>query len=97
MYFYFPLPGEMVPVIEEVERSPPFYPDDDGRVQGLEEIMPSITVNIYYKGTNGNARKFAEEMESCGAADAIRREEGNLRYDYFLPMADPETVLLIDC
>ncbi len=57
----------------------------------------SITVNIYYTGTDGAARKFAEEMESTGTAEAIRKEKGNLRYDYFLPMADPETVLLIDC
>lgn len=57
----------------------------------------SITVNIYYKGADGAARKFAEEMESSGTAAAIRREEGNLRYEYFFPMADPETVLLIDC
>lgn len=57
----------------------------------------SIAVNIYYRGTNGNARKFAEEMESSGTADAIRREEGNIKYDYFFTMADQETVLLIDC
>jgi len=63
----------------------------------LEEIRMSIAVNIYYRGTNGNARKFAEEMESSGTADAIRREEGNLKYEYFFPMADQETVLLIDC
>lgn len=55
-----------------------------------------ITVNLYYKGTNGNARSFAEEMEKSGIADAIRAEEGNLRYQYFQPMEDPETVLLID-
>ena len=42
-----------------------------------------ITVNLYYKGTNGNARAFAEEMEVSGIADAIRAEEGNLRYEYF--------------
>lgn len=57
----------------------------------------SIIINIYYTGSNGAARKFAEEMESSGTAAAIRSEEGNLRYDYFLPMADSETVLLIDC
>ena len=55
-----------------------------------------ITVNLYYKGINGNARAFAEEMESSGIADAIRAEEGNLRYQYFQPIDDPETVLLID-
>ena len=56
----------------------------------------SITVNLYYKGENGAARRFAEEMESSGTADAIRAEDGNLRYEYFIPMDDPETILLID-
>ena len=36
----------------------------------------SITINIYYTGINGNARKFANE--------------------YFYPINDDETVLLID-
>ena len=56
----------------------------------------SITVNIYYSGKNGSARKFAEEMEKSGTADLIRGEQGNLRYEYFFPMNDAETVLLID-
>lgn len=55
-----------------------------------------ITVNLYYTGTNGNAAKFAEEMEKSGTADKIRSEKGNVRYEYFIPMNDPETVLLID-
>lgn len=55
-----------------------------------------ITVNLYYKGVNGSARAFADEMESSGIADAIRAEQGNLRYEYFQPIDDPETVLLID-
>lgn len=56
----------------------------------------SITVNIYYTGENGAARKFAEEMISSGTVDAIRNEEGNIRYDYFYPINDKETILLID-
>lgn len=56
----------------------------------------SIVVNLYYTGVNGNARKFAEEMERSGTADRIRKESGNQRYAYFFPMDDPETVLLID-
>ena len=55
-----------------------------------------ITVNLYYKGVNGNARAFADEMESLGIADAVRAEDGNLRYEYFQPLNDPETILLID-
>ena len=56
----------------------------------------SITVNLYYTGKDGNARKFAQEMEESGTADEIRREDGNLKYEYFFPMEDPETVLLLD-
>lgn len=55
-----------------------------------------ITVNIYYSGENGSARKFAEEMTKSGVVGRIRAEQGNLRYEYFFPMDDPETVLLID-
>ena len=55
-----------------------------------------ITLNLRYTGTNGNARKFAEEMISSGTADKIRAEEGNLRYEYYYSLEDPETVLLID-
>ena len=56
----------------------------------------SVTVNIYYTGEHGNARKFAEEMVSGGTVRDIRAEKGNLKYEYFFPMDDPETVLLID-
>ena len=55
-----------------------------------------ITVNLYYSGVDGNARKFAAEMEESGTAEKIRSEKGNVRYEYFFPMNDPETVLLID-
>ena len=56
-----------------------------------------ISVNIYYKGINGNAKKFVNEMIDLGIVDKIRKEEGNLRYEYFFPIDDNETVLLIDC
>ena len=36
------------------------------------------------------------EMVKRGTVDAIRNECGNIRYDYFLPMDDTQTVLLID-
>ena len=60
-----------------------------------ETDMP-ITVNIRYTGANGNALKFAEEMIASGTVNAIRAEEGNLRYEYFQSLDDPETILLID-
>ena len=56
----------------------------------------SLTIKIYYKGKNGKARMFAEEMVSTGLVDRVRAEKGNEKYEYFFPMDDPETVLLID-
>ncbi|MBQ5542244.1 MAG: antibiotic biosynthesis monooxygenase [Erysipelotrichales bacterium] len=55
-----------------------------------------ITVHLYYTGKNGAARAFAEEMETSGIADAIRKEDGNLGYRYYAPLDDPETILLVD-
>ena len=59
-------------------------------------IYISLTININYTGKDGSARKFAEEMVSSGVVDRVRVEEGNEKYEYFFPMDDPETVLLID-
>lgn len=56
----------------------------------------AITVNIYYTGKNGAARKFADEMIASGTIQKIKEEAGNIRYDYFVKLDDPETVLLID-
>lgn len=56
----------------------------------------SITVHIYYTGVHGSAKKFAREMIGQGVVSRIRSEDGNLQYDYFFPMDDEETVLLID-
>ena len=56
----------------------------------------AITVNLRYSGIDGNARAFAEEMMSSGTVDKIRAEKGNLRYEYYISLDDPETVLLID-
>ena len=56
----------------------------------------AITINIYYSGKKGNAKKFVKEMEKSGTADAIRKEKGNIRYEYFYPANSKDTVLLID-
>ena len=55
----------------------------------------SFTINIYYTGENGSAKKFAEVVEK-GVVERVRAEKGNQKYEYFFPMDDPETVLLID-
>ena len=55
-----------------------------------------ITLHLFYTGEDDNARKFAGEMEASGLADRIRQEPGNLRYEYYQPMGDAQTILLVD-
>ncbi|MEW4353792.1 putative quinol monooxygenase [Streptococcus pneumoniae] len=56
----------------------------------------SITVLITYKGKGVAAQQFAREMEQTGIAERIRQEVGNLRYEYFRPFDDEESILLVD-
>ena len=55
-----------------------------------------ITIFIKYKGKGDNPRLFMEEMVSSGIVDEIRKEEGNLRYEYYLPVSGGNEVILID-
>ena len=55
-----------------------------------------ITLHLFYTGESDSARRFVAEMESSGLADSIRREPGILRYEYYQPVRDPKTMLLID-
>ena len=64
----------------------------DGIVE--ERYTMSITVNLRYKGKNGSAKKFANEMMKSGTVEVIRSETGNLRYEYYQSLDDPETILL---
>lgn len=34
----------------------------------------AITVNLYYTGTNGSARKFAQEMTESGTVERIKKK-----------------------
>lgn len=56
----------------------------------------SVVVNIVYTGKGDSARKYAEEMISTGIAQRVRDEEGCLRYEFYYPAEDPNSVLLID-
>ncbi len=56
----------------------------------------AITINIYYKGEGNNARLFAGEMISNGIVNKIKAEKGNIKYDYFFPLIDDSTILLVD-
>lgn len=55
-----------------------------------------ITIQITYTGTGQNAQLFMNEMLRSGIVELIRKEPGNLRYDYYIPVEDPRSILLID-
>ena len=55
-----------------------------------------LTILIRYKGSNGSAKRFVEEMISSGVVEQIKKEEGNLRYEYFFPLNEDNSVLLVD-
>ena len=56
----------------------------------------SITMQLYYTGKNGSASLFVKEMEESGIADKTRQQAGNLAYNYYQSLSDPETILLVD-
>lgn len=61
-----------------------------------------LRIECYNKRNNksqfkkGAARAFAEEMIASATVKAIREEKGNLKYEYFIPIDKPDTILLID-
>ena len=55
-----------------------------------------ITMMLRYTGKNDNAKRFVKEMIQSGTVDLIRKEPGNITYEYFFSMEDKDTVLLLD-
>lgn len=69
-----------------------------GKAQKADSTVTEkpIVLVIDYKGKNGNARKFVEEMTKSGDLAKIQAEEGCLRYEYFFSAENPENALLIE-
>ena len=44
----------------------------------------AIMIHITYKGSANNAQLFANEMLDSGIIEKIRKNPGNLHYDYFI-------------
>lgn len=58
--------------------------------------MSNLVVNIIYTGKDDNAKLFAKEMIESGLVAKIRNQEGNISYDYYQPMENSNSILLID-
>lgn len=53
-----------------------------------------IVLNVVYKGEE--ALEFVKEVKSSGTLEAIRNEKGNLQYEYFSSLDNPNNVILIE-
>lgn len=55
-----------------------------------------LTVIVTYEGELDNLKHFVNGMFYSGIVDNIRKEEGNMRYEYFFPLNDDNRLILID-
>ena len=58
--------------------------------------MEPITLIVTYTTKPGAAQAFYEALAGSGLPEQVRREEGCLRYDYFLPAQGGDTLLLLE-
>lgn len=55
-----------------------------------------ITLNVTYKCRPGMREEFLERIMAEGIDAASRSEEGNLKYDYYLPFDGSDELLLVE-
>lgn len=54
----------------------------------------TLIVLVHYATRSGLAKDFVGEVLSLGVLDAIRQEDGCIKYDYYLSSENPSEVLL---
>ena len=54
------------------------------------------TIYVVFKCLEGKREGFVEAVKREGILDAVRAEEGCLRYDYYYSDSDPSELLLIE-
>lgn len=55
-----------------------------------------LGVNVTYIMKPGMREEFLSAISACGAQEAIRKENGCLQYDYFLPVDNADALLLVE-
>ena len=53
-------------------------------------------IYVVYTCVEGRAEEFVKRVTESGIADAIRNEDGCIRYDYYLKYGSTNEVLLIE-
>lgn len=55
-----------------------------------------IVLNVTYKCEPGMREKFLAAIKAEGIDDACRAEDGNIKYDYYMPVNDNGELLLVE-
>ncbi|MBR5620149.1 MAG: antibiotic biosynthesis monooxygenase [Clostridia bacterium] len=55
-----------------------------------------IVLNVTYKCKPEMREEFLERIMTEGIDDAVRAEDGNLKYDYYFPADDTQELLLVE-
>lgn len=56
----------------------------------------TLTLYVRYLAKPGCRETFLHQLTTHGIIDAIRREDGCLRYDYFLSVQNADEILLVE-
>ena len=56
----------------------------------------TLTLYVRYLAKPGCRETFLRQLTTQGIIDAIRREDGCLRYDYFLSVQNADEILLVE-
>lgn len=54
------------------------------------------TIYVVFKCVPGKREEYIERLKAEGIVDAVRKEEGCIRYDYYFSENDPDEILLIE-
>ena len=62
----------------------------------LEKEKTMIVLNVVYKCRPGLREEFLQTIKAEGIDAASRAEEGNIKYDYYLPVDCSDELLLLE-
>lgn len=54
------------------------------------------TIYVVFKCVPGKREEYIERLKAEGIVDAVRKEEGCIRYDYYFSEKDMDEILLIE-
>lgn len=54
------------------------------------------TIYVVFKCVPGKREEYIERLKAEGIVDAVRKEDGCIRYDYYFSEKDPDEILLIE-